>query len=252
MKNFEGMNVKNGIKGKSGKSVKSDKFVKKILVLEPHLDDFEIGLSIWLKKQAAYKIEIHIVSFCSGRPTQTKEEKEERIKFRNKNLEYFKKEYPNIKIHNWFMGYDDTTLDQLGMGKLTNNFWNLFESFVLPYIGNFDFIKEVYFPQADLHPDHEIINKLGKIITRKFKGKVYEYIIQNSNYLNEYVYNTEIKTEYNFDDKDLAKTFIEVGIYPNENIYFQQLLFRQKGFDGKYISDKLNLIKDVFVASDKI
>ena len=230
----------------------TDKFTKKILILEPHLDDFEIGLSVWLKKQAAYKIEIHIISFCSGRPDQTKEEKEERSFYRGTNLEYFKNEYPNIKIHNWFMGYDDTTLDIIGMGRLTNAFWNLFESCILPYVGSYDFLKEVYFPQADLHPDHEMINKLGRIITRNFKGKVFEYIIQNSNYSGEYVYNSEIKTEFNFEDKELSKKFIDCCLFPHENVYFQQILHKQKQFDGKYISDKLNLIKDVFVASDRI
>ena len=249
MKNFEGMNVKNGIKGKS---VKSDKFVKKILVLEPHLDDFEIGLSVWLKKQKNLKIEIHLVTFCSGRPEQTTEERLLRSKVREENIKFFAQLYPTIKIINYNLNLEDTTLDTYSMGSLILKFYDLFDSKISNFVENFDFFKEIYFVQSDLHTDHNIINKLGKIITRKFKGKVYEYIIQNSNYLNEYVYNTEIKTEYNFDDKDLAKTFIEVGIYPNENIYFQQLLFRQKGFDGKYISDKLNLIKDVFVTSDKI
>ena len=36
--------------------------------------------------------------------------------------------------------------------------------------------KEVYFNQADLHPDHRIVNQIGKILTRQYKGKVFEFI----------------------------------------------------------------------------
>lgn len=224
--------------------------IKKILILEPHLDDMEIGLSVWLKKMAMYQMEIHIVTFCYGRD---EENGKERVKKRLENLELFKKEYPNLTIYNWYLhNMKDTTLDNYSIGYLIKEFSNLFDCNIKDYVAEFDFFKEIYIPQFDLHPDHTIVNQIGKILTRKFKGKVFEYIIRNSEYTNEHKYNTEIKTEFDFNNKNSVSKYIETCMYPTENIYFQNILHIQKNFDGKYISDRLNLIKDVFVASDRL
>ena len=228
------------------------RLTKKILILEPHLDDFEVGLSVWLKKMSSFKLDIHIVTFCEGRREQTSQERADRLQKRLDNLELFKVKYPNLKIWNWRMKFKDTELDGISMGALIVEFHKFFDSLVVPHVQNFDYFKEIYFPQEDLHVDHSIVNKIGKILTRNFKGKVFEYIIQNSNYKNDFTYNTEIKTEFTFGDDVLAKNFIEVCLYPHEKVYFQNIVHIQKGFDGKYISDKLNLIKDIFVASDRI
>ena len=224
--------------------------IKKILILEPHLDDMEIGLSVWLKKMAMYQMEIHIVTFCYGRD---EENGKERVKKRSENLELFKKEYPNLTIYNWHLrDMKDTTLDNYSIGYLIKEFSNLFDCNIKDYVAEFDFFKEIYIPQADLHLDHTRVNQIGKILTRKFKRKVFEYIIRNSEYTNDHKYNTEIKTEFDFNNKNSVSKYIETCIYPTENIYFQNILHIQKNFDGKYISDKLNLIKDVFVASDRL
>ena len=229
----------------------AQRMTKKVMILEPHLDDFEVGLSVWLKKMANYKIEIHLVTFCSGRPNE-EVINQERLNKRLENLEFFKKEYPNISIYNHRMNFGDTTLEDYSIGYLINCFYELFEKYISGYVSNLDFFKEFYITQSDLHPDHEIINKIGKILTRTFKGKVFEYIIRNSDYSNNFNYNTEIKTEYDWNSENHIAKFITPCLYPTEKIYYQNIVHVQKSYDGKYISDKLNLIKDVFVASDRI
>lgn len=241
--------ITENMRNTNGTGVSANRNVKKVLVLEPHIDDLELGLSIWLKKNSFTPLEIYLVTFCNGRNDDSNNL--DRANKRKENLEFFKKEYPNIKFHTWNFGLSDTTLEDYSIGYLLDKFYKLLDKEIIPLVGNFSFFKEIYFSQADLHPDHEIVNKIGKILTRTFKGRVFEYIIRSSNYSNEHIYNSEIKTEFNFND-DTSKRFIECCMYPGEKIYFQKVLHTQKNFDGKYISDRLNLIKDVFIASDRI
>lgn len=217
-------------------------YKRKYLILEGHLDDFEIGMSAWLQKAASYPSEIHLVTFCRGRGQDV--EDANRRYYRTQNLEKFKKLYPNIEIVNYHLDFVDTRLDACSMGTIINKLYATLKPFdVSDY-------KEIYFHQEDLHTDHTIINKIGKIITRNYKGKVFEFIITNSGYMSEFTkWNTEIKVEYKFRDEDYSQKYIYPGLFPTEKTFLQELLYGQKSFDGKFISDKFNLIKDIFVAN---
>lgn len=218
-------------------------YKRKYLILEAHLDDFEIGMSAWLQKAASYPSEITLVTFCRGRGQDV--EDGNRLHYRTKNLEKFHNCYPKIQITNIRLEMVDTRLDACSMGALINNFYaKMGKTFDIS-----DY-KEIYFHQQDLHDDHNIVNKIGKIITRQYKGKVFEFIITNSGYMSEFTkYNTEIKVPYIFKDEKYSEMFIYPGLFPTEKTSLQQLLYGQKSFDGKYISDKFNLIKDIFVAN---
>lgn len=218
-------------------------YKRKYLILEAHLDDFEIGMSAWLQKAASYPSEITLVTFCRGRGQDV--EDANRLYYRNKNLENFRNWNPNIQINNIHLDFIDTRLDACSMGTIINKLYASMGK-------NFDIgeYKEIYFHQQDLHDDHNIVNKIGKILTRQYKGKVFEFVITNSGYMSEFTkYNTEIKVEYKFKDERYSEMFIYPCLFPTEKTSLQQVLYGQKAFDGKFISDKFNLIKDIFVAN---
>lgn len=219
-----------------------ERFKRKYLILEAHLDDFEIGMSAWLHKVSSYPTEITLVTFCSGRGNT--EEDLKRLQYREENLKKFKAWYPNISIENIKIGMVDTRMDTASISTIIASLYAKIKHF------DINEYKEIYIHQADLHPDHEIVNKIGKIITRSFKGKVFEYLITNSGFMSDKAaYNTEIKVEYKFKDENYSKKFIYPCLFPTEKTSLQQTLYGQKSFDGKYISDKFNLIKDIFVVN---
>ena len=43
-------------------SMERERYTRKILIIEAHLDDFEIGMSAWLAKMAGYPTEIMLVT----------------------------------------------------------------------------------------------------------------------------------------------------------------------------------------------
>lgn len=230
-------------------SMERERHTRKILIIEAHLDDFEIGMSAWLAKMAGYPTEITLVTLCQGINNYAEEDKK-RLDYRIKNLESFKKLYPNVKINNIRLGYRDTELDSFSIGKIIDSFYSAIERvdkktfFVNQY-------KEIYFHQTDLHPDHRIINQIGKIITRQYKGKVFEFIITNSGYFSEEaIYNTVIRADYKFNVESFSEKYIYPCLFPTEKTSLQQILYGQKCYDGKFITDKFNLIKDVFVVGD--
>ena len=232
-----------------GFNVERERHTRKILIIEAHLDDFEIGMSTWLAKMAGYPTEIMLVTFCQGINNSAEEDKK-RLDYRIKNIESFKKLYPNVKINNIRLGYRDTEMDSFSVGKIIDSFYSAVER-----IDNKTFnpnqFKEVYFNQADLHPDHRIVNQIGKILTRQYKGKVFEFIITNSGYFSEEsLYNTVIRADYKFNIESYSEKYIYPCLFPTEKTSLQQILYGQKGYDGKFITDKFNLIKDVFVVGD--
>lgn len=233
-----------------GVSMERERYTRKILIVEAHLDDFEIGMSAWLAKMAGYPTEITLVTFCQGINNSAEEDKL-RLEYRESNLNGFKKLYPNVKINNIRMGYKDTELDSVSLGKLIKSFYDAVEKNESLKGFNLNHFKEIYFHQADLHTDHTIVNKIGKILTRQYKGKVFEFIITNSGYFSDTInFNTVIRVDYKFNVESFSQKFIYPCVYPTEKTSLQQILYCQKGYDGKYITDRFNLIKDVFVVGD--
>lgn len=221
---------------------------RKYLVIEPHIDDFEIGMSVWLKKQANFPSEVTIITLCNGRENS---DAVSRTKKREENIETFKNLYPNIEIIWKSIGYSDLVLESFTTNKLIMSVDEALKtSGFLDGIVGLNIFKEIYIPQADNHPDHSKCNLLGKIITRSYNGKVFEFIIQNSQYMETGNWNTVIKAEYKFADKKDNKKYIDCCIYPLEKTSFQYTLYAQKSYDGKFISDRFNLIKDVFITSE--
>ncbi len=230
-------------------SVERERYTRKILIIEAHLDDFEIGMSAWLAKMAGYPTEITLVTMCQGIANSAEEDKK-RLEFREANLAKFKTLYPKVIINNVRLGYRDTELDSGSIGKIIDNFYSAVEIFDGKKF-NIGQYKEIYIHQADLHPDHKIVNQIGKILTRQYKGKVFEFIITNSGYFSEEaLYNTVIRADYKFNVESFSVKYIYPCLFPTEKTSLQQILYGQKSFDGKYITDKFNLIKDVFVVGD--
>ena len=216
---------------------------REYLVLEAHLDDFEIAMSTWLQKQANVPTKITLVTWCSaGRDFENGVSRKNK---RQKNLDYFKSIYPNIEIENLHLQFIDLELEKATKSQLIQALYARIKDF------DIEKYKEIYFHQADLHPDHTAINVVGKILTRNFKGKVFEFIIKNSIYCSDsYNYNTEIKAEYKYSDDRYSEKFIYPCLYPSEKTKLQHILYNQKNYDGKYVSDRFNLIRDIFVSQD--
>ena len=215
---------------------------REILILEAHLDDFEIGMSAWLQKQAQVPTKITLVTLCGkGRDF---ENGVSRNKKRDENLELFKRLYKNIEIDHIVLSYVDLTLDGVSLNSIIKTLENKLSL-------DFQKYKEIYFNQSDLHTDHVVVNQIGKILTRSYKGKVFEFIIKNSVYCSDnYSFNTEIKSEYKYSDDRYSEKFIYPCLYPSEKTMLQHILYNQKNYDGRYISDRFNLIKDIYVSTN--
>lgn len=224
-----------------------DFIARKYLVIEPHIDDFEIAMSVWLKKQAQFPSEIYVITLCNGRENR---DAISRTQKREENIKLFKTLYPNITIHWYNAGYGDLTLESLNTAKLIKGFDQTLQTAGLNGLDDLNGFKEIYIPQEDNHPDHVKCNSLGKILTRNYRGKVFEFIIKNSQYMSDGIYNTQIRTEYKFANKNDNEKYIDCCLYPSEKTSFQFTLYAQKSYDGKFISDKFNLIKDIFVVGE--
>ena len=234
----------------NGQNIERERHTRRILILEAHLDDFEIGMSAWLAKMAGYPTEITLVTFCGGRRTDKTADINKRSDYRESNLDKFKKLYPNVTINNLQLSYGDTELDAQSIGKIIEHFYSSIKTYDSTSFNPGKY-KEIYINQADLHADHKIVNQIGKILTRQYKGKVFEFIIANSGYFSEEsLYNTVIRAEYKFNVESYSEKYIYPCLFPTEKTSLQQILYGQKGYDGKFITDKFNLIKDVFVVGD--
>ena len=205
--------------------------ISSYVVLEPHIDDFELGaLSFILKNAGAYKNEhtpvamVSVITFCTG-----KDEKGRSKSFqqREKTIEILRRRgilvewscFPNA-------GFDLSLND-----SKINDFCEYTDYYIRHIVNTKEF--NFMFPQEDLHNDHNIINKVGKILARKmFNKPVIEYIIWNSKD-NPNIIPTNWNIEINLDEND-KDILIDIGKIYKED--FDKL--NNSNYNNKY-----NLIK---------
>ena len=205
--------------------------ISSYVVLEPHIDDFELGaLSFILKNVGAYKNEhtpvamVSVITFCTGRD---KKDRSKRFQQREKTIELLRKRgilvdwicFPNA-------GFDLSLVD-----SKINDFCEYTDYYIRHNVDTKEY--NFMFPQEDLHNVHNIINKVGKILARKmFYKPVIEYIIWNSkDNPNIIPTNWNIEINLDEDDKDIL---IDIGKIYKED--FDKL--NNSNYNNKY-----NLIK---------
>ena len=170
--------------------------ISSYVILEPHIDDFELGtLPFILKNAGVYKNEhtpvaiVSVITFCTGKDEK---DRSKRFQQREKTIELLRRRgilvdwrcFPNA-------GFDLSLND-----SKINDFCEYVNYYTKYSIYNF------MFPQEDLHNDHNIINKVGKILARKmFNKPVIEYIIWNSKD-NPNIIPTNWNIEINLDEND--------------------------------------------------
>lgn len=153
--------------------------IRTYVILEPHIDDFELGtLPFILKNSGVYKNEhtpvaiVSIITFCTGKDEK---DRSKRFQQREKTMELLRRRgilvewscFPNA-------GFDLSLND-----SKINDFCEYTDYYIRHIVNTKEF--NFMFPQEDLHNDHNIINKVGKILARKmFNKPVIEYIIWNS------------------------------------------------------------------------
>lgn len=174
--------------------------ISSYVVLEPHIDDFELGaLSFILKNAGAYKNEhtpvamVSVITFCTGKDEK---DRSKRFQQRGKTIELLRRRgilvewvcFPNA-------GFDLSLND-----SKINDFCEYTDYYIRHNVDTKGF--NFMFPQEDLHNDHNIINKVGKILARKmFNKPVIEYIIWNSKD-NPNIIPTNWNIEINLDEND--------------------------------------------------
>ena len=174
--------------------------IRTYVVLEPHIDDFELGtLPFILKNSGVYKNEhtpvaiVSVITFCTGKDEK---DRSKRFQQREKTMELLRRRgilvewscFPNA-------GFDLSLND-----SKINDFCEYTDYYIRHIVNTKEF--NFMFPQEDLHNDHNIINKVGKILARKmFNKPVIEYIIWNSKD-NPNIIPTNWNIEINLDEND--------------------------------------------------
>ena len=174
--------------------------IRTYVVLEPHMDDFELGtLPFILKNAGVYKNEhtpvaiVSVITFCTGKDEK---DRSKRFQQREKTIELLRRRgilvewrcFPNA-------GFDLSLND-----SKINDFCEYTDYYIRHNVDTKEF--NFMFPQEDLHNDHNIINKVGKILARKmFNKPVIEYIIWNSKD-NPNIIPTNWNIEINLDEND--------------------------------------------------
>ena len=174
--------------------------IRTYVILEPHIDDFELGtLPFILKNSGVYKNEhtpvaiVSIITFCTGKDEK---DRSKRFQQREKTMELLRRRgilvewscFPNA-------GFDLSLND-----SKINDFCEYTDYYIRHIVNTKEF--NFMFPQEDLHNDHNIINKVGKILARKmFNKPVIEYIIWNSKD-NPNIIPTNWNIEINLDEND--------------------------------------------------
>lgn len=153
--------------------------IRTYVILEPHIDDFELGaLSFILKNAGVYKDEhtpvaiVSIITFCTGRDEK---DRSRRFKQREGIIELLRRRGILVEWRCFPKAGFDLSLDD----SKINDFCEYTDYYIRHNIDTKEF--NFMFPQEDLHNDHNIINKVGKILARRmFNKPVIEYIIWNS------------------------------------------------------------------------
>ena len=174
--------------------------ISSYVILEPHIDDFELGtLPFILKNSGVYKNEhtpvaiVSVITFCTGKDEK---DRSKRFQQREKTIEILRRRgilvewrcFPNA-------GFDLSLND-----SKINDFCEYTDYYIRHNVDTKEFI--FMFPQEDLHIDHNVINKVGKILARKmFNKPVIEYIIWNSKD-NPNIIPTNWNIEINLDEND--------------------------------------------------
>ena len=174
--------------------------IRTYVILEPHIDDFELGaLPFILKNSGVYKNEhtpvaiVSVITFCTGKDEK---DRSKRFQQREKTIEILRRRgilvewrcFPNA-------GFDLSLND-----SKINDFCEYIDYYIRHNVDTKEF--NFMFPQEDLHNDHNIINKVGKILARKmFNKPVIEYIIWNSKD-NPNIIPTNWNIEINLDEND--------------------------------------------------
>ena len=174
--------------------------IRTYVILEPHIDDFELGtLPFILKNSGVYKNEhtpvaiVSVITFCTGKDEK---DRSKRFQQREKTIEILRRRgilvewrcFPNA-------GFDLSLND-----SKINDFCEYTDYYIRHNVDTKEF--NFMFPQEDLHNDHNIINKVGKILARKmFNKPVIEYIIWNSKD-NPNIIPTNWNIEINLDEND--------------------------------------------------
>ena len=174
--------------------------IRTYVILEPHIDDFELGtLPFILKNAGVYKNEhtpvaiVSVITFCTGKDEK---DRSKRFQQREKTMELLRRRgilvewscFPNA-------GFDLSLND-----SKINDFCEYTDYYIRHIVNTKEF--NFMFPQEDLHNDHNIINKVGKILARKmFNKPVIEYIIWNSKD-NPNIIPTNWNIEINLDEND--------------------------------------------------
>ena len=205
--------------------------IRTYVILEPHIDDFELGtLPFILKNSGVYKNEhtpvaiVSIITFCTGKDEK---DRSKRFQQREKTMELLRRRgilvewscFPNA-------GFDLSLND-----SKINDFCEYTDYYIRHIVNTKEF--NFMFPQEDLHNDHNIINKVGKILARRmFNKPVIEYIIWNSKD-NPSIIPTNWNIEINLDEND-KDILIDIGKIYKED--FDKL--NNSDYNNKY-----NLIK---------
>ena len=205
--------------------------IRTYVILEPHIDDFELGtLPFILKNSGVYKNEhtpvaiVSVITFCTGKDEK---DRSKRFQQREKTMELLRRRgiliewscFPNA-------GFDLSLND-----SKINDFCEYTDYYIRHIVNTKEYI--FMFPQEDLHIDHNVINKVGKILARRmFNKPVIEYIIWNSKD-NPSIIPTNWNIEINLDEND-KDILIDIGKIYKED--FDKL--NNSNYNNKY-----NLIK---------
>lgn len=206
----------------------------KILFLEPHIDDFELSSSIFVDQLEPGTI-IFLVTFCSGNEEDTKRRKY----IRDSNMFYFNSHNVTIKEIQMDLCLDNWLTD-FPMSEIIKN--------LKTHIDSLDY-DTIMIPWEDLHPDHRMVNNIGKILGRDVP-KVIEYQIQNSVYPNDCRdFNLEYVMEYekylDLDKKFTCQNFNpKIDILRQKHYRVHQRRLMSDGGDLIYVSDRFKVLKD--------
>lgn len=141
--------------------------MNRILVIEAHYDDMAFGCFATVKKfQQEQNAEVYVYTVCLRRRDDDLDHRAEIArKFYDENLMWSNK--PN---------HYDTELNLASIREIVPGVIEVINTFK-PNI--------IMFPEKDLHPDHKIVNSVGRIVSRPtpdqlFIKEVWEYSIPGS------------------------------------------------------------------------